>query len=302
MKKMKLTIYLVATLFLTLGINSLASAQDSPLSKVLNSGADPIGIGKEDQTIYKFDIILDEGFDNSKDVLDVVPAEFDVIEEIIPPCGAVETYEPRKNKKKNGLLFNLMRPKLNPDFILWDLDCSDHPDGDCTACENVQQILTVSIGTDLNPGHAWHPFKIRTPIYEPTECGPLVINEGAVLIGSDDEEVDNEPSNSLVVATCLVQGDETVCIDGDEDGWSVDCGDCNDDDSTVNPGVIEVCADGIDNDCDGEIDEVEPEICDDDIDNDCDGTIDEDEPEVCDDRIDNDCDGLIDAEDPDCLI
>jgi hypothetical protein len=262
----------------------LANAQEFPGEKAFSSdnvGTDPIGIGKVDPTIYKFDIILyEEGFDNSKDVLDVVPAEFDVIEEIIPACGAVETYEPRKNKKKNGFFFNLLRPKLNPDFILWDLDCSDHPDGDCTACENVRQILTVSIGTDLNPGHAWHPFKIRTPIYEPTECGPLVINEGAVLIGSDDEEVDYEPSNSLVVATC--EGDENGCIDDDGDGWSVDCGDCADDDSEINPGVIEVCADGIDNDCDGEIDEVEPEICDDDI--------------------DNDCDGLTDGEDPDCLI
>ena len=80
-----------------------------------------------------------------------------------------------------------------------------------------------------------------------------------------------------MVATC--EGDENGCIDDDGDGWSVDCGDCNDDDPTVNPDVIDIC-DGIDNDCDGE----------------------EGEPEICDDEIDNDCDGLIDVEDPDCLI
>ena len=288
MKTMKLTIHLVATLLLTLGLIPLANAQEFPGKKVFSNDEvpDPIGIGKEDQTIYKFDIILDEeDFDNSKDVLDVVPAEFDVIEDIIPLCGAVETYEPRKNKKKNGFFFNLLRPKLNPDFILWDLDCSDHTDGACTVCVTAE-TLTVSIGTDLNPGHAWHPHKSRTPIYEPTECGPLVINEGAVLIGSDDEEVEYEPSNSLVVATCLVQGDGDVCKDEDEDGWSVDCGDCNDLIAAINPGATDVC---------------------DNIDNDCDGTTDEGEPEVCDDGVDNDCDDLTDCadledceDDPDC--
>ena len=255
MKIRNLTVSLIIALFLTMGLIPLANAQEFPGEKAFSSdnvGTDPIGIGKVDPTIYKFDIILyEEGFDNSKDVLDVVPAEFDVIEEIIPPCGAVETYEPRKNKKKNGLLFNLMRPKLNPDFILWNLDCSDH-DGACTACGNVEQTLTVSIETDLNPGHAWPPRKSRTPIYEPTECGPLVINEGAVLIGSDDEEVEYEPSNALVVATCLV---EEGCIDDDGDGWSVDCGDCDDDNAEINPGATEVCDGGVDNDCDEEIDE-----------------------------------------------
>lgn len=274
MKIRNLTVSLIITLFLTMGLIPLANAQDFPGEKAFavdNTGPNPIGIGKQDivdetgqviepgQTIYKFDIILyEEGFDNSKDVLDVVPAEFDVIEDILPPCGVVETYEPRKNKKKNGLFFNFMRPKLNPDFILWDLDCSDQPDGECTACESAQ-TLTVTIGTDLNPGHAWHPFKNRIPIYEPTECGPLVINEGTVLIGSEDEEIDYEPSNSLVVATCMDEGDETGCIDNDGDGWSVDCGDCNDDESTVNPGVIEVCDDGIDNDCDELIDLDDPD-------------------------------------------
>ena len=104
MKIRNLTVSLIIALFLTMGLIPLANAQEFPGEKAFsadNVGLEFIGIGKEDQTIYKFDIILHEGFDNSKDVLDVVPAEFDVIEEIIPPCGAVETYEPRKNKKGN---------------------------------------------------------------------------------------------------------------------------------------------------------------------------------------------------------
>ena len=40
----------------------------------------------------------------------------------------------------------------------------------------------------------------------------------------------------------------------DSDGWSADCGDCNDGNAAVNPAATEVC-DGIDNDCDGTVDE-----------------------------------------------
>ena len=45
MKKMKLTIYLVANFLLNLGISSIVSAQESPLSIVLESEAAPVGIG-----------------------------------------------------------------------------------------------------------------------------------------------------------------------------------------------------------------------------------------------------------------
>ncbi len=44
------------------------------------------------------------------------------------------------------------------------------------------------------------------------------------------------------------------CQDCDEDGYSVEDGDCNDEDATVNPAAEEYC-DGVDNDCDGEVDE-----------------------------------------------
>ena len=49
------------------------------------------------------------------------------------------------------------------------------------------------------------------------------------------------------------------CTDADVDGYSPDggpCGDidCDDDNALVNPGMDEVCEDGIDNDCDGDVD------------------------------------------------
>jgi hypothetical protein len=51
-----------------------------------------------------------------------------------------------------------------------------------------------------------------------------------------------------------------VCVnngpmDNDGDGWTIEKGDCNDNDPTVNPEAQEVCKDGLDNDCDGQADE-----------------------------------------------
>ncbi len=259
MKKMELTVYLVATLFLTLGISSLANAQDSPLGKVLDSGSDPVGLGKDTASEYVYTININANYDNTLDVIDVVPAEFDVTN-LEPTCGTATSTEGRGSGKGNPF-------KLQPDFIIWDLDGCD---------STTSQSLTVTMQTDNNPGHA----RKGIAFYEPTECGPLSLNDGAALKGLETDELDIV-SNFLSVATCPDEADEEGCVDADDDGWSKACGDCDDDNAVINPGAVDVC---------------------DTIDNDCDGTIDEGEPEVCDDGVDNDCDSLIDAEDPDCLI
>ncbi|MBN1945942.1 MAG: DUF1566 domain-containing protein [Bradymonadales bacterium] len=45
-------------------------------------------------------------------------------------------------------------------------------------------------------------------------------------------------------------------LDSDADGWTVSDGDCDDTNTAINPGAVEIC-DGLDNDCDGATDAVE---------------------------------------------
>ena len=49
-------------------------------------------------------------------------------------------------------------------------------------------------------------------------------------------------------------GVEVTITDDDEDGWSVEDGDCDDTDDTIHPEATETAGDGIDSNCDGEDD------------------------------------------------
>ena len=68
------------------------------------------------------------------------------------------------------------------------------------------------------------------------------------LVDPDDD--DNTPMDD----DDLSDDDDTAPVDLDGDGYSVDDGDCDDTDSSRNPGADELCS-GIDEDCDGAIDE-----------------------------------------------
>jgi len=57
------------------------------------------------------------------------------------------------------------------------------------------------------------------------------------------------------MATCDDPDNPSDQDDCDEDGYAPADGDCDDDDSDINPGVVEVCSDELDNNCNGEVDE-----------------------------------------------
>lgn len=50
-------------------------------------------------------------------------------------------------------------------------------------------------------------------------------------------------------------GCPTEETDADGDGYTLEGGDCDDNDGSINPGAAEICGDALDNDCDGLIDE-----------------------------------------------
>jgi hypothetical protein len=241
-------------LFLALTMTAIANAQlpAFPGAKVLDSGVNPVGLGKNVSTSYLFTINLNAGFDNTKDLYDVVPAEFDVgggictagivgscavntdcdtllgsldgictLSSIIASCGSATSFE--KNKQAGV--------KLSPEAILWDLD------GCPTA---TSQTLRVSLSTDQNPGHG----KRGIPFFEPTSCGPLYLNDGAVLFDPATGSPVTERSNALFVATCPIEGDVS-CVDQDTDGWTLACGDPDDTNAAITP--LDLDGDGIPN-------------------------------------------------------
>jgi IgGFc binding protein/Putative metal-binding motif len=99
-----------------------------------------------------------------------------------------------------------------------------------------------------------------------------------------------------------VNNTTSLDVDDDLDGYTENQGDCNDSNFDINPGVIEICDDNIDNNCNGAVDTQEPDQDGDGYGpcmGDCNDSNDEINPameEIPDDGIDNNCDGITDAD------
>ena len=102
--------------------------------------------------------------------------------------------------------------------------------------------------------------------------GAILIGIAALFVGCPSEELDDDYSPE----------------DVDGDGWTVEGGDCDDQDATVNPEARELCDDR-DNDCDGTSDEGCPPNCGDGIaagsSEECDG----DDDRACPGQCSNHC-------------
>ncbi len=72
--------------------------------------------------------------------------------------------------------------------------------------------------------------------------------EGSLTVSLSPTDCDN-PQNFSFVATRVLPDDF------DQDGFTVEEGDCNDQDPAINPAMVEICGDGLDNNCDGVVDE-----------------------------------------------
>ncbi len=123
-----------------------------------------------------------------------------------------------------------------------------------------------------------------------------------VMVACNPGESQNN-NNGFNSSTNNTNNQNNVFIDNDGDGWTVEGGDCNDNDPTVHPGAHEICGDGIDNNCNGYIDWDEPDldgdgvtVCEGDC-NDYDKRISPTNIEIIGDGLDNNCNGLIDEVD-----
>lgn len=176
------------------------------------------------------------------------------------------------------------------------------------ATEQDRLIITYDIGNgtvtaeyDLDFPMSFVPGEDRKVVVEKRE-GHVLACQGSACSCAETEECSNEIDDDC---DNLIDLCDTDCgIDSDNDGVTIECGDCDDEDSLVYPENSEVC-DGKDNDCSGSIDDgfvgddcrercealgyvyKDDECCGDDaayeaIETICDG-------------YDNDCDGIVDG-------
>ncbi|MAQ19233.1 MAG: hypothetical protein CMN30_31085 [Sandaracinus sp.] len=154
---------------------------------------------------------------------------------------------------------------------------------------------------DVYEGGRVEPFAPRPRCMLPDDCdndrfcdGVEQCIDGACMPGTPPcaEDVCNDDSDSC---ECTAE----MRVDADMDGtFAPPCGnDCDDNEPSRSPDMVETIGDGIDNDCDGMVDECPPEGCP----VECPAELTpERSPEACSDNCDNDGNGFVDCDDYAC--
>ncbi len=76
---------------------------------------------------------------------------------------------------------------------------------------------------------------------------------------AEQEFLDRRPETPIPDTPNNDEPNNDLCVDGDNDGFCPEDGDCDDTDAAINPSADDNTLDGIDNDCDDSIDEDAPE-------------------------------------------
>ncbi len=159
---------------------------------------------------------------------------------------------------------------LNPG----EIDLCNGIDNDCDGLIDNDAIFTTyyydgdgdSYGNSLDLGTTFCTTPGVEYVLNNTDCDDAnsAINPGASEIcNAIDDDCDGTPDDGLLFTTYYADIDSdtygdafnsTSTCDGVPSGYVTDNTDCDDAQSTVNPGATEIC-DGLDNDCDGDYDE-----------------------------------------------
>jgi hypothetical protein len=203
-----------------------ASAGAATIEKVLTAttGADnlnPIQVADLDTTTYEFTITYTSDGGPAVTLLDTVPAEFD---EVAVEDGGVcdSLLVARANNKKGKAKKDRGATKIA-----------------CELSEQTDATLVVTFHTRQSPGKGHNP-----PIFAPTSCGMLLLNDGAVAVDRSDPDIDllvAGPTAALAVAI----DDLTSDLDGDGAGDA--CDNCPD---TPNADQADSDGDGVGDLCD----------------------------------------------------
>jgi len=171
-------------------------------------------------------------------------------------------------------------------------------------CPSFDKILPLLLGFSSNPAD-WVQNINTIQAMSVTDPNWALYSQ---LMGLSTGQSSDPNCDGIPLNITPQMAHQCILTDKDGDGFSMPF-DCNDNNSFINPGAVEICGDGLDNNCDGQIDETcgTPPVCPDrDQDgytdaacggadcNDADPTINPGAPEICGDGIDNNCNGLVD--------